>query len=346
MALTADALREQVESQRIALAQSVWQSRFDDAADAYGRLIKTLKAEGIDDPGEYGRLVQERSLLEERLEVLKSQAQERTRLIKRSEQELVAVFKARRAVSDARSAFIRETLAGNEFVRMELRAFGDSGSLPVVERSLRETIEDEAHFESDILVMDGDSGSGIVAELLEGLPDDPTERFTEFGRRLGHLRKRFVEACAGNGDFGGHFNNFLERRFSNVPEFLDKLLTWFPEDVLCVEYDRSGRGSEFVPIAQASAGQRAAAMLAFLLAHGGEPLVLDQPEDDLDNHLIYDLVVRQIRENKLKRQIITVTHNPNIVVNGDARDGACSRLCEWSVSRGAIGLTPGHRDPP
>ena len=59
-------------------------------------------------------------------------------------------------------------------------------------------------------------------------------------------------------------------------------------------------------------------MLAFLLAHGAEPLVLDQPEDDLDNHLIYDLVVRQIRENKLRRQIIVVTHNPNIVVNGDA----------------------------
>lgn len=59
-------------------------------------------------------------------------------------------------------------------------------------------------------------------------------------------------------------------------------------------------------------------MLAFLLAYGKEPLVLDQPEDDLDNHLIYDLIVRQIRENKLKRQIIVVTHNPNIVVNGDA----------------------------
>ena len=59
-------------------------------------------------------------------------------------------------------------------------------------------------------------------------------------------------------------------------------------------------------------------MLVFLLAHGEDPLVLDQPEDDLDNHLIYDLVVRQIRENKLRRQIIVVTHNPNIVVNGDA----------------------------
>ena len=45
---------------------------------------------------------------------------------------------------------------------------------------------------------------------------------------------------------------------------------------------------------------------------------MDQPEDDLDNHLIYDLVVRQIRENKLRRQLIIVTHNPNVMINGDA----------------------------
>jgi ABC-type bacteriocin/lantibiotic exporter with double-glycine peptidase domain len=47
-------------------------------------------------------------------------------------------------------------------------------------------------------------------------------------------------------------------------------------------------------------------------------MVLDQPEDDLDNHLIYDLIVQQIRENKLRRQLVIVTHNPNVVVNGDA----------------------------
>ena len=85
-----------------------------------------------------------------------------------------------------------------------------------------------------------------------------------------------------------------------------------------MEYSPAGDGTDFRSIGQASAGQRAAAMLAFLLAHGDEPLVLDQPEDDLDNHLIYDLVVRQMRENKRRRQIIVVTHNPNIVVNGDA----------------------------
>lgn len=57
---------------------------------------------------------------------------------------------------------------------------------------------------------------------------------------------------------------------------------------------------------------------SFLLLHGDEPLILDQPEDDLDNHLIYDLIVSQLRDNKRRRQVIVSTYNPNIVVNGDA----------------------------
>ena len=44
----------------------------------------------------------------------------------------------------------------------------------------------------------------------------------------------------------------------------------------------------------------------------------DQPEDDLDSTLIYELLVSRLRETKLKRQVIVVTHNPNIVVHGDA----------------------------
>ena len=58
--------------------------------------------------------------------------------------------------------------------------------------------------------------------------------------------------------------------------------------------------------------------MAFLLSYGEEPLILDQPEDDLDNHLIYDLIVTQLRKVKMHRQVIVVTHNANIVVNGDA----------------------------
>ncbi len=58
--------------------------------------------------------------------------------------------------------------------------------------------------------------------------------------------------------------------------------------------------------------------MAFLFSYGEEPIILDQPEDDLDNHRIYDLIVGQLRRIKQRRQVIVVTHNANIVVNGDA----------------------------
>lgn len=315
---TAANLRAEIESERSALGKSRWQAALDGAVAAHQGLVEALSAEGIGNPGEYGRLVQERSRLEGELAALQSQAEERSRLVERSERELEGVFEARCGVSGARRAFLRRVLAGNEFVRIELRDFGDSGSLEAAERSLRAALGDDDHFENDILHVDGDERSGIVVDLLDALPADQAKRQHVFKDRIDDLRRRLNEACAGRGGFGGHLNNFLQRRYDRAPEFLDRLLTWFPDDALSVGYRRSRRGSEFAPIAQASAGQRAAAMLGFLLAHGDEPLVLDQPEDDLDNHLIYDLVVRQIRENKLRRQIITVTHNPNIVVNGDA----------------------------
>ena len=91
------------------------------------------------------------------------------------------------------------------------------------------------------------------------------------------------------------------------------LILWFPEDNLKITL-----GTNRQPIKRGSPGEKAAALLAFILSYGDEPLLLDQPEDDLDNELIYDLIVLQLRKTKTKRQVIVVTHNANIVVNGDA----------------------------
>ncbi len=108
----------------------------------------------------------------------------------------------------------------------------------------------------------------------------------------------------------------MENLRQQTPEVMDRLWCWFPEDEVRVSY-RISEG-RFSPIDHASAGQKTSAILSFLLAYGEEPLILDQPEDDLDNALIYELIVKQLRENKTRRQIIVVTHNPNIVVHGDA----------------------------
>ena len=101
------------------------------------------------------------------------------------------------------------------------------------------------------------------------------------------------------------------------PERIDRLALYLPDDTVEVGFkDRSAR--TWQPLVQGSPGQQTAALLAFVLGYGSEPIILDQPEDDLDNALIYELLVSRLRETKTRRQVIVVTHYPNIVVHGDA----------------------------
>ena len=67
-----------------------------------------------------------------------------------------------------------------------------------------------------------------------------------------------------------------------------------------------------------SRGQKATALLPLILRPAPYPLIVDQPEDDLDNSFIYQSLVKVVRELKTERQLIFVTHNANIPVLGDA----------------------------
>lgn len=67
-----------------------------------------------------------------------------------------------------------------------------------------------------------------------------------------------------------------------------------------------------------STGQKATAVLLLLLLESDAPLVVDQPEDDLDNRFITEGVVPRMREEKQRRQFLFSTHNANIPVLGDA----------------------------
>ncbi|MHA7306913.1 TrlF family AAA-like ATPase [Arthrobacter sp. TMN-49] len=67
-----------------------------------------------------------------------------------------------------------------------------------------------------------------------------------------------------------------------------------------------------------STGQKATALLLLLLHRGDGPLIIDQPEDDLDNRFIYEDIVPKLRETKGNRQVIFSSHNANIPVLGDA----------------------------
>ncbi|MDA8286598.1 MAG: AAA family ATPase, partial [Actinomycetota bacterium] len=73
----------------------------------------------------------------------------------------------------------------------------------------------------------------------------------------------------------------------------------------------------FIDFASASAGQQATALLRVLLAQPGPPLIIDQPEDDLDSEVVQN-IVEEIWCAKQHRQLVFSSHNANLVVNGDA----------------------------
>ena len=68
-----------------------------------------------------------------------------------------------------------------------------------------------------------------------------------------------------------------------------------------------------------SGGQRVSVLLSLLLeTEDSRPLVIDQPEDELDNRFLFETVLPALKKLKGRRQLIVATHNANIVVNGDA----------------------------
>jgi len=118
--------------------------------------------------------------------------------------------------------------------------------------------------------------------------------------------------CNSLGDSGDVF-----RRYFN--EARASLLTWQVPNTFQIEY----HGKE---LRDHSLGQRASALILFILSQrDNDVIVIDQPEDDLDNQTIFEDVIKLVRTLKKSIQFIFATHNANFPVLGDAEQvGACS----------------------
>lgn len=95
-----------------------------------------------------------------------------------------------------------------------------------------------------------------------------------------------------------------------------------------------------------SIGQRASALILFILTQdNNDIIVIDQPEDDLDNKVIYDEVIKAIVEKKPNIQFLFATHNANIPVLGDAERVLVVEYKDTSidVSQGNIDLADTHK---
>jgi type III restriction enzyme len=84
----------------------------------------------------------------------------------------------------------------------------------------------------------------------------------------------------------------------------------------------SAGNPRYIPFQDASPGQQATVLLKALLGQEGPPLLIDQPEEDLDNEQV-NVIADYIRGTKHHRQLVFVSHNANLVVNGDSELVAC-----------------------
>lgn len=99
------------------------------------------------------------------------------------------------------------------------------------------------------------------------------------------------------------------------------------------QYSTNNVMGDVIPFSEGSAGQQATALLTVLLGQPGAPLIIDQPEDDIDNRAIED-IIKNIWEAKRQRQLIFTSHNANLVVNGDAELVICCDYKDQEARRG------------
>jgi hypothetical protein len=306
----ADRLAAAVADVKADLAASGWARTTAAASAAYEALVTQLRQGGAGDPAEFGRLVQSRQLVEARLREFTSRRGALTSLREQADESLQRLRELRREIAERRAEFLQRVLDGNRHVRIELVPYAADD----LEVQLRRLI----HCEGDVFQNDVEGLLGPLRNATTAASQDWRQRASAFEARLETLKEHVSSVAHGRSAVGVRDQRFANRVSGLKPEALDRLAAWFPEDSLRVSHSPARDGAKFQPIERGSPGQKTAALLAFLLSYGEEPMLLDQPEDDLDNHLIYDLIVRELREVKRRRQIIVVTHNPNVVVNGDA----------------------------
>lgn len=269
--------------------QADWMKLIQTDMSRYEQLKNQLEQQGTD-PEHYPRLLQQRELTRQKLQEIDECGKQQVQLNQEQNILFEKIRSNRDEVTQRRRQFLASVLQETDTVNINVIDYGQEWS--GIETDLRAKLSCDDRFSNDIEALKNlyrRAGNKAIKALKQRIQDIRDEKYSAQDYR-----------------FTRHLQNLNS-------ETMADLGLWFPKDNLEITFGKGRRS-----IQQGSPGQKTAALLAFILSYGKEPLLLDQPEDDLDNELIYELIVRQLRAVKPKRQVIVVTHNANIVVNGDA----------------------------
>ncbi|MDD2229593.1 MAG: AAA family ATPase [Candidatus Cloacimonetes bacterium] len=274
---------------------------------SYHETIVEMESAGITNLSEHTELLARMQFLEGEKTKLDRRSNDLLRLKKLCNLTCKEIHPFREKLTAQRQLFLDNVLSNNEFVKITVVPYGCVAESP-------ETIREILFSSTDLFDrdMNPDNEGGMMYSLVNG---DGTAL-----KRIHRFKQMIMDVYENKqgGSYSAKDKRFAARIQELPASIIDGLLCWYPEDSLKIEF--KARGRDFVPLETGSPGQRTAVLLAFILSYGDEPLVLDQPEDDIDNHMIYSLIVESLRSNKIRRQVIVVTHNANIVVNGDAEN--------------------------
>lgn len=175
--------------------------------------------------------------------------------------------------------------------------------------------------EKALAKINGSQSSLEVSASFKGDKSEFQKRLEELCRGTGIRKDTLQAVAAAYPDFAGLYKEIDEGSKlvkAKAEEFkqlfhaeLPSLLTYQVPNTFEINYHGK-------PLKSHSLGQRASAMMLFLLSQDdSDLLILDQPEDDLDSQTVYEEVVKLVRKLKPGRQFIFATHNPNFPVLGD-----------------------------
>lgn len=220
-------------------------------------------------------------------------------VVEQSKQMLETLEKAESQRIEISQKLVTELASLNELWHAEFKAIQEELSkVNQTNSSLLIKIEFKGDKESFInLMKDSFRGSRIRESTFSTLADN----FTDFGSMYRDFKK--------SREIAGSSAQVFEEYFTRE---LETLLTWQIPNRFIIEY----RGKE---LKHHSLGQRASALILFVLSQReNDVIIIDQPEDDLDNQTIYEDVIKLIRGLKPTTQFIFATHNANFPVLGDA----------------------------
>ena len=267
--------------------QQEWMKTLKLELQQYEQLHARFQEQGID-PQTYPDLLRRRALSEKELQQIQEYKEQKTKLVKKYRIEIKQAKGHRIELTKLRVNFLEDISIDEKLVQITVNGFSEPWT--DMKKRITEILQTGGRFEKDI------DDLQILATKKQG--------WKKIKQRIIDIRQK--ELSAKDSRFQTHLQGLPN-------ESMIDLELWFPEDAVQVTYGQDNKN-----ISKGSPGQKSAALLAFILNYGNEPLLLDQPEDDLDNDLIYNLIVQNIRANKVKRQIVVVTHNANIVVNGNS----------------------------